>query len=147
MKFRYLLDPLFLICFGLYFLNRCVLEIQMPGSFFTNYLNDLICIPFCVPIMLFILRTLRLRSDDSPPHSYEIIVPLVLWAVAFEIWLPTITIFRGLASPDHRDVLCYTLGALFAGMVWKIQYRKQRPRRASMATNENGADAASNCGY
>lgn len=135
MKFRYLLDPLFLICFGLYFVNRWVLEIQMPRSFFTNHLNDLMCIPFCVPIMLFILRRLRLRPDDSSPHSYEIIVPLVLWGLVFEIWLPTITAFRGLATPDHRDVLCYTLGALIAGVVWKIQYRKERPTRESSVYN------------
>ena len=127
MKFSYLLDPLFLFCFGLYFVNRWVLEIHVPDSFFTNYLNDLICIPFCVPIMLFILRMLRLRPDDSPPHSYEIIVPVVAWAVAFEFWLPTVTAFQGLATADHRDVLCYTVGALVAGVVWKMQYPVARP--------------------
>ncbi len=121
MRFRYLRDPLFLVCFGLYFVNRWVLEIQIPDSFFGNHLNDLMCIPFCVPIMLFILRRLRLRPDDSPPHSHEIIVPLVLWAAIFEMWLPNITAFRGLATPDHLDVLCYTIGALIAGVVWKIQ--------------------------
>jgi len=131
MRFRYLLDPLFLICFALYCVNRWVLKPQMPGSFFTSHLNDLMCIPFCVPIMLFMLRVLRLRTDDSPPHSYEIVVPLLLWAAMFEIWLPSVPFFRGLATRDHRDVLYYTIGALIAGVVWKAYYRKERTTKAS----------------
>ena len=131
MRFRYLLDPLFLVCLVLYFVNRWVLRSLMPGCFFGSHLNGLICIPFCVPIMLFILRQLRLRPDDSPPHSYEIIVPLLLWSLIFEIWLPTVAAFRGLATPDHRDVLCYTLGALVAAVVWKFLYGRRHPTRTT----------------
>ena len=81
MAFRYLLDPLFLFCFLLYFVNRWILEVYVPGTFFASYLNDLICIPFWVPIMLFFMRKCGLRGDDSPPRSYEIIVPLILWSL------------------------------------------------------------------
>ncbi|MAE60413.1 MAG: hypothetical protein CMJ49_03550 [Planctomycetaceae bacterium] len=41
----------------------------------------------------------------------------------FEIWLPTIARFRGLAIPDHRDVFFYALGALIAGLTWLRYYR------------------------
>ena len=121
MAFRYLLDPLFLFCFLLYFVNRWILEVYVPGTFFASYLNDLICIPFWVPIMLFFMRKCGLRGDDSPPRSYEIIVPLILWSVAFEIWLPATAAFQGLATADHRDVLCYAIGAAVAGVWWHSQ--------------------------
>lgn len=121
MRFKYLTDPLFLICLGLFAVNRWILEPTVGPGFFTSYLNDLICIPFCVPPMLFLLRTLRLRADE-PPQVYEIIIPLLVWSIAFEIWLPALPIFQGLATADPVDILCYTAGALLAGCWWNQVY-------------------------
>jgi len=125
MRFLYLRDPLFLICLGLYAANRWAFELWMPRSFFTNHFNDLICIPFCVPIMLFLLRCLRLRSDDSPPQPDEILVPLILWAAVFELWLPNLPVFRGLATADYLDVFYCTLGASIAGIWWRVWYGRE----------------------
>jgi len=136
-KFLYLRDPLFLLCFALYFVNRWLLEPRFPSSLFTAHLNDLICIPFCVPIMLAILRVLRLRRDDAPPRSYEIVVPLILWSVAFELWLPTVPAFQGLATADYRDVFFYALGALTAGIVWTAFYRWRLLRARRSATRKD----------
>ena len=122
MKFRYLFDPLFISCLGLYIFNRVVMEAWFPRSFFTDHLNDLICIPFCVPIMLFILRVAHLRPDDAPPRSHENIIPLILWSAIFEIWLPRMEIFKGLATADHRDIFYYALGALIAAVWWRVYY-------------------------
>jgi hypothetical protein len=134
MRFRYLSDRLFLCCVGLYVVNRWVLEVLFPRSFFSHHLNDLICIPFWVPIMLFLLRKLRLRPHDHPPLSYEILVPLITWAVIFEMWLPAVAAFRGLATPDHRDVLFYTLGALIAAVIWRKEYPEAPPTGSSSVT-------------
>ena len=123
MTFKYLRDPLSLFCLGLYFLNRFVFKPYVPLPFFRDHLNDVICIPFWVPIMLFLMRKCRLRKDDAPPRSYEILIPLVLWSFVFEVWLPVTALFRGLATADYLDVLSYTCGALAAALFWRWHYR------------------------
>src|SRR5688572_24531779 len=114
MRFAYLRDPLFLTCAVLYVLNRCVLKELHPSGFYHSYLNDLICIPFWVPLMLWLMRRTGLRDDDGPPRWYEIIVPLVLWAYVFEVQLPNVPTGGRPSVADPVDVLCYTLGALLA---------------------------------
>ena len=74
MRFLYLRDPLFLACVATYFVNRFVLKNIWHDGFVHAHLNDLICIPFWVPIMLFAQRTLRLRPDDHSPRPAEIII-------------------------------------------------------------------------
>jgi hypothetical protein len=126
MKFRYLLDPLFLVCVGVYVLNRCVLEVWWPGTFFGSYVNDLICIPFCVPVMIGLLKVLGLRPGDAPPQIYEIIIPLNLWSLAFEVWLPRMAAVGDRFTADPLDVLFYVVGAIIAGAVWAWTYRNRR---------------------
>lgn len=130
MRYRYLRDPLFVSCLLLYVLNRLVLKPLMPNTFCQDYLNDLICIPFWVPIMLQSMRWVGLRADDSPPRLYEIIVPLLLWSVVFELLLPRIGIFEGLAIADHVDIFFYSLGALMAAIFWRIWYERDTPRQS-----------------
>ncbi len=123
MAYKYLRDPLFVFCFALYFANRWLFKPLLPNTFSQCYLNDLICIPFWVPIMLHFLRRLHLRADDAPPQSYEILIPLVLWSLLFELWLPNTPLLQGRAISDHTDILFYTLGGLLASLFWKRWYR------------------------
>ena len=126
MPFRYLRDPLFLFCLALYFANRFLFVPLVPLAFFHEHLNDVICIPFWVPIMLFIMRKCRMRRDDGPPASYEIVIPLILWSIIFELWLPFTSLFRGLAYCDYLDVLSYTCGAFAAAVFWRVYYRQRK---------------------
>jgi len=119
MKFRYLKDPLFISCLALYFVNRLLIKRLIPGGFFHDSFNDLICIPFWVPIMLFFMRKTGMRDSDSPPRSYEIIIPLLLWSIIFEIYLPRVAFFSGLATSDHTDIIYYTTGAIIAALFWQ----------------------------
>ena len=128
MRFRYLKDPFFLCCLVIYFANRWIVKPYFPNTFSRDYLNDLICLPFWVPIMLFFLRKVRLRNDDAPPALYEIIIPLICWSWIFEVWLPGTTFFRKLSFSDYRDIFCYSLGALIAGVFWQIYYARPRAR-------------------
>ena len=85
-KFRYMKDSLFLVSVAIYFLNRYLLK-PFTGDeipFFRCYLNDLICIPFCLPIVLFLTRLVRLRDHDNPPDFYEISFYLLMWSFVFE---------------------------------------------------------------
>jgi len=125
MRFKYLRDPLFMACVALYIANRLVLRPLLPFAFLDCYVNDLVCIPFWVPIMLIGMRRCRLRCDDAPPRSYEILVPLIVWSVVFEYWLPHSDLLSGLVIADHFDILCYVVGALVAGLFWKHHYRKR----------------------
>jgi hypothetical protein len=126
MPFRYLRDPLFLFCLALYFVNRWVLKRLPPGGFFHDSLNDLICIPFWVPIMLWLMRLARLRDNDAPPQWYEILLPVLVWSAVFEVLLPGLGRFRHLAVADPADILCYVAGALIAALFWKAWYRQRR---------------------
>ncbi|MBM4024505.1 MAG: hypothetical protein FJ280_03755 [Planctomycetes bacterium] len=129
MPYKYLRDPLFVLCFAMYFANRWLFKPWWPNSFSHCYLNDLICVPFWVPILLYVMRRLRLRADDAPPRSYEILIPLILWSAVFELWLPHTPLFQGRAFSDHADILFYSLGALVASLFWRQWYRNRPPMR------------------
>jgi len=141
MRFAYLRDPLFLGCLAVYFVNRWVCKALFAGTFWHAYLNDLICIPFWAPIMLFGMRKLRLRDHDGPPEAHEILIPLLVWSVVFEVWLPQTAAFRGLSVADPFDILCYTLGALAAGVVWRVWYCE--PKCSDSVAVSAGAGAES----
>ncbi len=123
MRFRYLADPLFLGCVILYFANRFLIKQFVVGGFFHDHLNDLMCIPFWVPIMVFLLRKAGLRRDDGPPRADEILIPLVMWSAIFELYLPRVRHFEHLTVADSVDVLWYTIGGLLASVVWQVTYR------------------------
>lgn len=133
MRFRYLADPLFLGCLVLYFVNRFGLKHLVAGGFLHDHLNDLICIPFWVPIMVFLMRKAGVRGDDAPPQAEEILIPLVMWSAIFELYLPRVGYFEGLAVADHTDILWYAIGALAASAIWGIVYQdRKQPDRGSL---------------
>lgn len=117
-KFRYLLDPLFLACVGSYVVNRLLIRPHCDIRFFHAWLNDLICIPFWVPIMLAGMRLTRLRRHDEPPTFLEIVIPLTLWSWWFELYLPNLVTVETPHYADPWDIVAYSLGALFAGCFW-----------------------------
>jgi hypothetical protein len=122
-SFRYLRDPLFLFCVVIYFLNRLILKPYLPNAFSQFYLNDLICIPVWLPIMLFAMRKTGLRQDDRPPTWYEVSIPLLVWSFAFELIAPYTQTFRGIAFGDHIDILCYACGGLVGAIFWSLRWR------------------------
>jgi len=125
MRFKYLRDPLFLVCFTSYFVNRWIIKPCFPNDFSRNSLNDVICIPFWVPIMLFMMRKLSLRRNDDPPSGSEILIPLILWSWFFEAYLPFVPFFKHLATSDYHDIMSYTIGALASAIFWKWWYREK----------------------
>jgi hypothetical protein len=122
-RFSYLRDPLFLACLLLYFVNRWALKAIWEAGFFHEHLNDLICIPFWVPIMLWGQRRLGLRGSDGPPFASEIVIPLFVWSWLFEIVLPGSRLLGGRDVSDYRDIFYYSLGAALAGVFWRWWYR------------------------
>ena len=128
MCFRYLRDPLFVFCLALYAINRWILKSYFPNEFSQGYLNDLICLPFWVPIMLFMMKKLHMRRYDGPPTGAELLIPLILWSWLFEVYLPGVELFKGVATADHLDVLCYADGGLVGAVFWRVWYRERTDR-------------------
>jgi magnesium chelatase family protein len=52
--------------------SRWILKSIWDSGFVHEHLNDLLCIPFWVPIMLYVQRRLGLRADDNSPRPGEI---------------------------------------------------------------------------
>jgi hypothetical protein len=131
MPYKFLRDPLFIFCIGLYFVNRWCLKPLFSAEFFHSYLNDLICIPFWVPIMLWAMHKVGVRPEDDPPRWYEIVIPLIVSSVVFEMLVPHMERYRRLSHADPLDVLCYACGALFASWFWRIWYSEVRLQRTN----------------
>jgi hypothetical protein len=133
MPFRYLRDPLFLFCVALYFINRLLLKPHIHGgvigALIHGYVNDLLCLPFWVPIMVWMMHKTHLRTGDAPPQSVEILVPLLLWSWYFKLVLPSLGSPPHLTVSDPYDILCYTIGALLANMFWRCYYGGLRKER------------------
>jgi hypothetical protein len=114
----------------LYFINRLLLKPSFYGGFFHTSLNDLICIPFWIPIMLWTLRKVGLRKHDDIPQCHEILVPLLIWSWYFELWLPHLKPTKGLAHADVYDILFYVIGALIAFTFWRYWYLLRKAENA-----------------
>jgi hypothetical protein len=128
MQFLYLRDPVFLFSLFAFWANRGLLQPLTKSGLFHTSLNDLICIPFWVPLMLWVMRRLHLRGHDGPPRWYEILTSLIWWSFVLEWWVPRSSPFRGLTVADPLDVVSYAVGALFAAMFWRWRYRKSYDR-------------------
>ena len=96
-----------------------------------DHLNDLICIPFWVPIMLWGQRRLGLRQSDRPPMASEILLPLFVWSWVFEMILPSSSLPGEPFVADYRDILYYSLGAVLAAAFWGWWYRSGPRERAA----------------
>lgn len=124
MRFGYLRDPLFLCAVAVYAANRWWIKPLGDSGFFGNHLNDLICIPFLVPPMLYGARLFRLRRHDRPPEIHEIVAPVIVWSILFEIVFPQHAYWSRGTTSDHRDILFYALGALGATIFWTRYYHE-----------------------
>lgn len=121
-EFRYLRDPLFLACVALYFVNRFVIRRVVDSGFAHEHFNDLMCIPFWVPIMLWLQKSVGLRPVATVPSASEVFIPLVVWSLVFEFWLPTTIAFAAHSTADHRDIMWYAIGAMLAACWWRWWY-------------------------
>jgi hypothetical protein len=128
MQFGYLRDPLFAVSLGVYAVNRWWIKPNVSSGFFHDYLNDLICIPFLVPPMLYCIRRLGIRGHDQAPQTHEIVAPLIVWSILFEIVFPQHASWSRWTTSDHRDILFYSVGAMGSALFWTFYYRvKIRP--------------------
>jgi hypothetical protein len=141
-KFRYCGDPVFLSALALYLLNRVLFKPWTQGhtTFFAYYSNDLLCIPFCLPPVLYVYRLLGLREPNRFPTRFEVLAHLVVWSLFFE-WIAPVIIKGPFAwtVADPWDVVAYAVGALIATSFWGTWRRSSR--RAPTAHTERRKEA------
>jgi hypothetical protein len=135
-RFRYCLDPVFLTVFVLYLANRLILKpLTTEHSFFHYYLNDLICIPFWLPPVLWVERKARIRVHDLPPTRFELLVHLIVWSISFEVIAPRLQGFFPRTVADPWDVVAYWVGGIAASILWGT-WRRSAPS----PTNKEAVD-------
>jgi hypothetical protein len=112
--FRYIRDPLFVVCTVLCVVNRWLVKLRpaFGEAFFRSYLNDLLLIPYALPPMLFLHRHLSLRPHDSFPTRSEVMLHLVVWSLYCE-WVGPVIQHQGIGDP--LDVLAYWIGGIEVG--------------------------------
>ena len=127
-RFRYWKDRLFILCVFFYLLNRYIVKPMTAGeiSFFGCYFNDLICVPFWLPVVLFVTRKVGLRGHDEPPNIYELGFYLLLWSFMFEYVAPAYGRALNYPVADPWDVVCYVAGAIVAGLYWNYEITVMR---------------------
>jgi hypothetical protein len=119
-EFRYLADPLCVAALLLYALNRWFLKPHgIGGSFIHDYLNDLLCLPLFLPVILWCQATLGIRCHDQPPTIFEVLHNWIVFALIYEVVLPRLPVFR--TTADAWDAAAYLAGGLLAWVCWRAK--------------------------
>ena len=117
-RFAYGRDPLCLLAIGLYAINRWLLNPGMNVRFLHDHFNDLLLIPAALPLILWVQRRLNWRTHDRAPDFKEIALHLIVWGLIAEVLGPHLFDH---ATGDWRDLVAYTIGAILAGLWWKLR--------------------------
>ena len=126
-RFRYVDDPICIVAMALYVVNRLVLKPRHIGGWLVHdYLNDLLCLPIFLPIILRLQSAFGIRRHHAPPTLLEVIHNWVIFSIVFEVVLPRLSAFDSVSDPF--DCVGYLLGGLGAYLFWKRFYRTPRSR-------------------
>lgn len=108
---RTLLQPVFVISCLLLFLHQ-VTQFYVAIEWIDNYLDDLVCMPIFLTLLLFERRHV-FRIDPNYIFSwFEISVITLVFGVFYEAILPH---YNTSFTSDNWDYLCYALGSLIFG--------------------------------
>ena len=109
---------LFSTCLFIFLLNLLLINFSsnLP-SFFSSYLNDLLCLPIVLSICFFIIRSFG-KNRSLKISFFTAFSLAALYAVYFEFYLPEVTTRY---TSDVIDVLLYFVGAI---IFWLVQSSK-----------------------
>lgn len=105
---RSLQHPLFLICFFLFCLNRALEQAQVYVWPLYAYLDDLLCLPLTLGLILAVQRV-YFRNQAMVVPVRHIIFAAAAFGFCFELLLP---LYKPLYTADVLDVVAYTVGAI-----------------------------------
>jgi len=103
---------------AIYAANRTLVrhEPDYGNDFVRHHLNDVLLVPAVLPLILAISAFLGLRKRGLAPRLYEVLVPVIIWSVAFE-WVGPMWFRRGTGDP--LDALAYASGGIVSWMIWR----------------------------
>lgn len=132
-QFRYVLDPLCLTAAVVYLAHRWWLApAGWSNEWARAYLNDVLCLPLFLPVILLLLRWTRVRKHDGPPTLWEVLHHWLIFAVVYELVLPRFpSVWH--TNADAWDVVAYLAGGLLAWTWWQCGWRA-RWRRHTIST-------------
>jgi hypothetical protein len=120
--FRYLADPLCIAALSLYALNRFYLKPHHIGGWFTHgYLNDVLCLPLFVPIILYTQHLLHLRPHYKSPSLWEIVQAFLAFSIVFQLIIPRFP-HTFTTAGDPLDILAYAAGGILAHAWWAVAW-------------------------
>lgn len=131
--FRYWREPLCVVAVVLYVANSVWWKPMTsdPTSFVHCYLGDVLCLPVCIPVTLWLQRKLSLRLHDQRPSLREIALHWLLWTACFE-WLgPLLPLLAPGAVSDPWDAVAYAVGGLLAALLWRPECQPRLGATAS----------------
>lgn len=119
--FRYWREPLCVAAVLFYVANSVWWKPMTsdPTSFVHCYLGDVLCLPVCVPVTLWLQRRAGLRSHDRRPTPRELLLHWLLWSACFEGLGPRMPLLAPGAVCDPWDAVAYGVGGLLAAVVWR----------------------------
>jgi hypothetical protein len=126
--FRYFADPLCIGALILYATNRWLFKpYGVGGEFGRDYLNDLLCLPLLLPMILYVQRCLGVRRHDAAPRLWEVLQHVAVFSIVFELILPSHPQwFRSTADP--LDAVAYLAGGIGGWLWWSGRAGVVRPR-------------------
>jgi hypothetical protein len=119
--FRYIDDPICVGCMMIYVLNRWVLKPHHIGGWLVHdYLNDILCLPIFVPIILRLQSALHIRRHHLPPTFFETMHNWAIFSVLYYFVFPRLPAFSSVADPMNS--VAYLLGGIAAYVCWQFYY-------------------------
>lgn len=102
-----LLQPLFLTACALFGINQLLEFHHIFLPYVHAYLDDVLCFPIVLTLILFLFRTAILKDPNFCLSSYQIAFAVAYFAFAFEEVLPY---FSSEYTSDVLDVVFYAIG-------------------------------------
>ena len=125
-------DPICLVAWSAYFLNRLVLAPQFGhfSPFLTRHFNDALLVPAALPVLYWLRFRLGLRSSNARPSWRAVMLWCAAWSLIFEWFGPR---FLHYSVGDWGDVAAYFIGGVVAAAWWN-----RKPKNEVAQTNEGG---------
>ena len=101
-----------------YPINRFYLKPHHIGGWFTHgYLNDVLCLPLFVPMILYVQYVLGVRKHRDFPRLWEVFQSFLAFTLVFQFITPRFP-KTFITAGDHYDIIAYFAGGLVACIYW-----------------------------
>ena len=133
-QFQYIADPICIACLIIYPINRFFLKPHHIGGWFTHgYLNDVMCLPLFVPMILYVEHLLGIRRHRDFPRLWEVFQAFVAFTIVFQAITPRFP--RTFTSAgDPWDILAYFAGGAIGYFYWSCVRRSRKTSPTSLAS-------------